>query len=160
MLIRMLDRFPAGRAMVLVVPALLFFLESLVLDGPTIIQITNAIGLALSVFLIVLNWRSMRILFRERESAGVFWLNTSTYGLVLTTVCSITWSLYLHATGLPIDPNSYTAAAIRFSYTACLAGFYLSRRARGPEVPPSGWLSLLGIVTGTTAVALFLMWWF
>lgn len=158
MILKMFDRFPGGRVLVILTPIILFLVGSLTLGPSALVQVDNVVVLVVSVACLVPWRRSLAIFFREQHDAGAVWFSLGMFGIFLTTVFFTVYGQYLRVYGRVAD--DYIVAAFRFSYALEFGALFLAPQARDGIVPPRGWLVLLLLVTLASCTALLGMWLF
>lgn len=158
MILKLFDRFPGGRALVILVPILLFIFGSFAIGENALVQVGNVEILVISVACLFPWRRSLSIFFRERHDVGAAWFSLGVFGLILTTVLNAGYSTYLRASGVP--PSDTIVAAFRFAYALELSCLFIAPQVRNSAVPTSGWLTLLALVTLASMAALLGMWLF
>lgn len=158
MILKTFDRFPGGRALVILVPILLFIVGSFAIGPSALVQVDNIVILVVSVACLFPWRRSLSIFFREQHDAGAIWFSIGVFGLILTTVFNTGYSQYLRTSGAA--PDDTVVAAFRFAYAMELGALFLAPQARNSTIPTSGWLTLLALVTLASVAALLGMWLF
>jgi TM2 domain-containing membrane protein YozV len=155
MILRLFDRFPGGRLIMLALPIALFLLGLTLFTPSELKQIGNATVMVLSLALCVIWRKSLRIYLRS-DVAGLIWLNLAVFLLVVTTVISSAYSTYLDGE----MPNDTIVAAIRCAYACSFGALFIAPQATDSFVPPRGWATLVALVSLGIGGAIVGMWLF
>lgn len=158
MLIRFVEKFPGGRWIILLVPAILYAVGSALFSPAVVTQVANSVVLALSFVMVWTFRRSIPMFFREQQEAGIVWISLGIFSLVVTTLLNIAHSTVYRALDLPLDPNTMFISGIRFLYAFSFGCLYLVPLARAGQVPIEGWWSLFAVVVLTSIFSLLTMW--
>jgi hypothetical protein len=159
MFVRWAERFPGGRLLVLGLPLLMLLFGIWLMDPFQLTQVSSAVILVLTL-VGTWHWRkALPIYFRERENAGLIWFNLGFFMMFIVTVSSIGYTLVMrHIYGPDVDLLwNYVPAIFRYGYAFAFGCWYLVPLARGPVIPPRGWVSLMGLVLTTAVAAYFLL---